>query len=241
MYPSFGGYGLYLIISLPALLLGFWAQAKVKSAFNKYSKIRNYNNLSGAEVARRMLDANDLNDVRVEQVNGFLSDHYDPRKKTLRLSPAVYQGNSIASAGIAAHEAGHALQDQQGYVPLQFRSAMVPTVQIGSRLGPIIFMAGLFLDYLSGASTNFGFQISLFGLLLFAATAIFALVTLPVEFNATSRAKKWLSTSGVIYQQEMSGINGVLDAAALTYVAAAVQALSTLLYYAYLLLGRRRR
>jgi len=118
---------------------------------------------------------------------------------------------------------------------------MVPTVQIGSRLGPLIFMAGLFLDYLSGSSTNFGFQISLFGLVLFAATALFAFITLPVEFNATRRAKQWLSTSGVIYQQEMAGINGVLDAAALTYVAAAIQALSTLLYYAYLLLGRRKR
>jgi len=241
MNTSFGGYGLYLLFSLPALLLGFWAQAKVKSAYNKYSRIRNYNNLSGAEVARRMLDANNLNEVRVEQVNGFLSDHYDPRKKVLRLSPAVYQGNSLASAGIAAHEAGHALQDKKGYLPLQFRSAMVPTVQIGSRLGPLIFMAGLFLDYLSGSSTNFGFQISLFGLVLFAATALFAFITLPVEFNATRRAKQWLSTSGVIYQQEMAGINGVLDAAALTYVAAAIQALSTLLYYAYLLLGRRRR
>ena len=241
MYPLFGGYGLYLLFSLPALLLGFWAQAKVRSAYNKYSRIRIYNNLSGAEIARRMLDANDLTEVRVEQTNGFLSDHYDPRNKVLRLSPAVYQGNSLAAAGIAAHEAGHALQDQKDYLPLQIRSVMVPTVQIGSRLGPIIFMAGLFLDYLSGSSTSFGFQIALFGLVLFAATALFAFVTLPVEFNATKRAKQWLTTNGVVYQQEMEGINSVLDAAALTYVAAAIQALSTLLYYAYLLMGRRRR
>ena len=241
MYPFFSGYGLYLLFSLPALLLGFWAQAKVKSAYNKYSKIRNSLNLTGAEVARRMLNANDLTEVHIEQIQGLLSDHYDPRTKVLRLSPTVFQGNSLASAGIAAHEVGHALQDQQGYVPLQFRSALVPTVQIGSRLGPIIFMAGLFLDYLSGSSTNFGFQIALIGLILFAATAVFALMTLPVELNATKRAKNWLSTSGVVYQQDMQGINSVLDAAALTYVAAAVQALSTLLYYAYLLLGRRRR
>ncbi len=241
MYPFFSGYGLYLLFSLPALLLGFWAQAKVKSAYNKYSKIRNSLNLTGAEVARRMLNANDLTEVHIEQIQGLLSDHYDPRTKVLRLSPTVFQGNSLASAGIAAHEVGHALQDQQGYVPLQFRSALVPTVQIGSRLGPIIFMAGLFLDYLSGSSTNFGFQIALIGLVLFAATAVFALMTLPVELNATKRAKNWLSTSGVVYQQDMQGINSVLDAAALTYVAAAVQALSTLLYYAYLLLGRRRR
>ena len=241
MYPLFGGYGLYLLFSLPALLLGFWAQAKVRSAYNKYSRIRIYNNLSGAEIARRMLDANDLTEVRVEQTNGFLSDHYDPRNKVLRLSPAVYQGNSLAAAGIAAHEAGHALQDQKDYLPLQIRSVMVPTVQIGSRLGPIIFMAGLFLDYLSGSSTSFGFQIALFGLVLFAATALFAFVTLPVEFNATKRAKQWLTTNGVVYQQEMEGINSVLDAAALTYVAAAIQALSTVLYYAYLLIGRRRK
>ena len=241
MFPFYSGYGLYILISLPALLFGFWAQSKVRSAFNKYSQIRTQTGLTGAEVARRMLDLNGLDNVQVEMTKGMLSDHYDPRKRTLRLSPAVYQGSTIAAAGIAAHEAGHALQHKQGYLPLQFRSAMVPTVQIGSRLGPIIFMAGLFLDYLSASSSTLGFQIAFIGLLLFAATALFAFITLPVEFNATSRAKAWLSTSGVLYQQEMTGINAVLDAAALTYVAAAIQAVSTLLYYAFILLGRRRR
>ena len=227
----FGGYGLYILFSLPALLLGFWAQMKVKGAFNKYSKIRSYIGLSGAEIARRMLNASGLSNVEIEETRGFLSDHYDPRAKKLRLSPDVYRSNSIAAAGIAAHEAGHAIQDQQNYVPLKFRSAMVPSVQFGSWLGPIIFIGGLLLQWESLAWVGLG---------LFALTALFALVTLPVEFNASNRAKAWLSTSGVIYGEESQVINKVLDAAALTYVAAAIQAISTLLYYAFLLLGRSR-
>ena len=226
-----GGYGLYILFSLPALLLGFWAQMKVKSAFNKYSKIRSYVGLTGAEVARRMLNSHGLNNVEVEETRGFLSDHYDPKAKKLRLSPDVFRSNLIAAAGIAAHEAGHAVQDQNEYVPLKFRSAMVPSVQFGSWLGPIIFIGGLLLQWESLAWVGLG---------LFALTAIFALVTLPVEFNASNRAKAWLTTSGVIYGEEAKGINKVLDAAALTYVAAAIQAVSTLLYYVFLLMGRSR-
>ena len=227
----FGGYGLYILISLPALLLGLWAQMKVKGAFNKYSKIRSYIGLTGAEIARRMFNASGLNDVQIEETRGYLSDHYDPRAKKLRLSPDVFRSNSIAAAGIAAHEAGHAIQDQQNYAPLKFRSAMVPSVQFGSWLGPIIFIGGMLLQLDSLAWVGLG---------LFALTAIFALATLPVEFNASNRAKAWLTTSGVIYGEESRGINKVLDAAALTYVAAAIQAISTLLYYAFLLLGRSR-
>jgi Zn-dependent membrane protease YugP len=229
---GFGGYGIYLLFSLPALLLGFWAQIKVKSALAKYSKIRSNTGYSGADVARKMLDSNGLYDVKVEETSGFMGDHYDPRSKTLRLSPAIYRTPSIAAAGVAAHEAGHALQDHTDYVPLRLRTAMVPTVQFGSWLGPIIFIGGLVLNFQGLAWA---------GLILFAATALFALVTLPVEFNATNRAKAWLTTSGIIYQQESQGINKVLDAAALTYVAAAIQAISTLLYYAFLLLGSRDR
>lgn len=231
---NFGGYGLYLLFSLPALLLGFWAQAKVQGSFRKYSKIRTTTGLTGGQIARRMLDSAGLNHVKVEQVQGFLSDHYDPRAKTLRLSPQVYQSNSLSAAGVAAHEAGHAVQDSTGYAMLQFRSAMVPTVQIGSWLGPVIFILGLFIQ------STIGTTIAWIGLALFALTALFALITLPVEFDATKRAKTWLSTSGTVYNQEMSGINKVLDAAALTYIAGAVQAVSTLLYYAFLLLGRDR-
>lgn len=233
MYPLFGfGYGLYILFSLPALLLGLWAQFKVKGAFNKYSQVKTYVGLTGAEVARRILDINGLNNVRVEETNGFLSDHYDPQNKVLRLSPQVYRSNSVAANGIAAHESGHALQDQQAYGALKLRSAIVPTVQIGSWLGPIIFMVGLFM------SSTFGTQVATIGLALFALTAVFSLITLPVEFDASRRAKAILATSGMVYNQEMDGVNKVLDAAALTYVAAAIQAITSVLYYAFLLFGR---
>jgi Zn-dependent membrane protease YugP len=191
--------------------------------------------MTGAQAARTILDSNGLQNVMVERVGGTLSDHYDPRSDTLRLSPDVYDGPSLASVGVAAHEAGHALQDAKHYAPLKLRTAMVPTVQIGSWLGPIIFMVGLFLTGASGA----GETIAWLGLIIFGATAIFALVTLPVEFDASRRAKQLLVSEGIVAPQEMNGVNSVLDAAALTYVAAALQAIMTLLYYATLLMGRR--
>lgn len=229
MVASGGSYLLYILISLPALLLGLWAQLKIKSAFNKYSKVRTTTGLTGAEVARRMLDQNGLNSVRIEEISGNLSDHYDPRAKVLRLSQGVFRSNSVASAGVAAHESGHAVQDKEKYGPLKIRSLMVPSVKIGSWLGPIIFMVGLLFQ---------ADNLAWIGLLLFAATSVFALVTLPVEFNASNRAKAWLAESGVIYNSEMVGVNKVLDAAALTYVAGAIQSLSTILYYGLLLTGR---
>lgn len=234
MFPFFPGYGLYILFSLPALLLGLWAQFKVKSSFNKYSQVRTYTGLTGAEIARRMLDNNGLQNVQIEQVGGTLSDHYDPRTRVLRLSQGVYASPSLAAAGVAAHEAGHAIQHRDNYAFLSLRTLMVPSVQIGSWLGPIIFMVGLFM------AGTLGTKIAWAGLILFALTAVFALLTLPVEFNATARAKEWLGNSGVIYGEERAGINAVLDAAALTYVAAAIQALSTILYYAFLLMGRSR-
>ena len=224
---------LYFLFALPALALGLYAQFKVKSAFARYSKVRSGTGLTGSAAARKILDANGLVHVDVERVGGFLSDHYDPRSKTLRLSPDVYDSPSLAAVGVAAHETGHALQDQQHYAPLKLRSALVPAVQFGSWLGPIIFMVGLLLSGVAGDS------IAWLGLLIFGATAVFALVTLPVEFNASKRAKQLLVTEGVLVPQEVQGVNKVLDAAALTYVAAAVQAVMTLLYYAFLLLGRR--
>ncbi|MBP1701775.1 MAG: putative peptidase rane zinc metallopeptidase [Chloroflexi bacterium] len=224
---------LYLVFALPALLLGLWAQFKVKSAFSRYSQVRAYRGMSGADVARRVLDFNGLQQVQVEQVNGFLSDHYDPRHKVLRLSPDVFQSPSLASAGVAAHEAGHAIQDKQGYAALKFRTSMVPGVQIGSWLGPIIFLVGFFM------SSTFGDTLAWVGLILFGLTALFAVVTLPVEFDASRRAKEALVVQGILTTDEMTGVNKVLDAAALTYVAAAVQAVMTLLYYATLLIGRR--
>ena len=221
---------LYILFSLPALILGMWAQAKVQSAYRKYSRVRTATGLSGAEVARRILDINGLYEVTVEQVGGFLSDHYDPRSRVLRLSPEVFQGRTVASAGIAAHEAGHALQHQQNYAPLQLRSALVPGVQIGSWLGPILFLIGLPISP----------KLAWLGLILFAATAVFALITLPVEFDASRRAKQLLASHNIVFPQEMKGVNEVLDAAALTYIAAAIQAISTVLYYAFLLMSSDR-
>ena len=233
MFPMFFD-PMYLVFALPALLLGMWARWKVQSAFQEYSRQRTYSGLSGAEVARRVLDFNGLHNVRVEQSQGFLSDHYDPREKVLRLSPNVYNSNSVAAAGVAAHESGHAIQDKEGYLALQARTAMVPSVQIGSWLGPIIFMIGLFTVRM------FGTTLAWVGLVLFGITALFAVLTLPVEFNASKRAKVALVHQGIVAQQEMKGVNSVLDAAAMTYVAGAAQAVSTLLYYAFLLTGMSR-
>jgi Zn-dependent membrane protease YugP len=221
---------LYLIVALPGLLLGLYAQARVKSAFNKYSQVRTSRNITGAQVARQLLNQRGLHNVGVERSQGFLSDHYDPRSKMLRLSPDVHDGTSVAAAGVAAHEMGHALQDAKGYFPLQIRSALVPAAQFGSSLAPWIFFAGLFLNFESLAWV---------GLILFSAAVFFTLVTLPVEFDASKRAKELLLENDLLYKDEMGGVNKVLNAAALTYVAAAITAIGTLLYYAFLLLGRR--
>lgn len=229
----FGGLGLYLIFALPALILGLWAQWKVQRAFRQNAEIRTARGMTGAQVARTVLDTNGLSNVRVERVEGFLSDHYDPRGRVLRLSPDVYDGTSLSAAGVAAHEAGHALQHQQGYSFLQLRSALVPTVQIGSWIGPVIFMVGLFMQGLLGST------LSWLGVALFAAVALFALITLPVEFDASRRARQQLAANGIVIGNEMRGINSVLDAAAMTYVAGAAQAVSTLLYYVFLLTGRQ--
>ncbi len=223
---------LYLLFAIPPLLLGLWAQFRVQSAFRQYSKVRTGNGITGAQMARLILDSNGLHSVAVERVNGMLSDHYDPRGKVLRLSDSVFGTPSVAAVGVAAHEAGHALQDKQHYGPLRLRSAIVPAVNIGSWLGPIIFMIGFFM---SGATGN---TIAIIGLLFFGMTAVFALVTLPVEFDASKRAKQQLATIGGISPQELKGVSQVLDAAALTYVAAAVQAVVTMLYYVSLLTRR---
>ena len=225
---------LYFLFALPAMLLGLWAQFRVKGTFNKFSQVRSARGMTGAQAARSILDSAGLRDVAVERSGGFLSDHYDPRSKTLRLSDATFASPSVAALGVAAHEAGHALQDQQNYAPLRLRSSLVPAVQFGSWLGPIIFMAGLFM------SSTIGTSLAWVGLAVFAMSAVFALVTLPVEFDASKRAKQILVAQGILGEQEMVGVNRVLDAAALTYVAAAIQAVTTLLYYAYILLGRNR-
>jgi Zn-dependent membrane protease YugP len=222
---------LYLILALPGLLLGLWAQARVKGTFNKYSKVRTARSATGAEIARYLLDQQGLQDVRIEETQGFLSDHYDPRTRVLRLSPDVYRQPSVAAAGVAAHEMGHALQHSVGYAPLQIRSAIVPAVQFGSSLAPILFIIGFLLNFTS---------LAWLGVILFATAVVFSLITLPVEFDASKRAKMLLNNSGILAPQEVKGVDKVLDAAALTYVAAAVAAIGQLLYYVLLLTGGRR-
>jgi Zn-dependent membrane protease YugP len=222
---------LYLILALPGLLLGLWAQARVKGTYNKFSKVRTTRNASGAEIARYLLDQQGLQDVRIEEVQGFLSDHYDPRTRVLRLSPDVYRTPSVAAAGVAAHEMGHALQHSVGYGPLRLRGAIIPAVQFGSMLGPILFIIGFLLNFTS---------LAWLGVIFFAAAVVFSLITLPVEFDASKRAKALLNQSGVMSAQELQGVDKVLDAAALTYVAAAVAAIGQLLYYVLLLTGSSR-
>ena len=223
---------LYLILALPGLLLGLWAQMRVKGTFNKYSKVRTASNLTGAEIARHLLDSQGLNDVRVEQTQGFLSDHYDPRTRVLRLSPDVYGTPSVATAGVAAHEMGHALQHSAGYGPLQVRSAIVPVVQFGSSLAPILILVGFLLRFTALAWV---------GVILFAGAVVFSLVTLPVEFDASRRAKALLTQGGIVSHEEAGGVNAVLNAAGWTYVAAAIAAIGQLLYYVLLLTGGSRR
>lgn len=221
---------LYLLFAAPAMILGMIAQFKVKAEFDRYSQVPTQRMITGARAARAILDAYGLYDVSVERVDGFLSDHYDPSQRVLRLSSAVYDQPSLAAVGVAAHEAGHALQHKTNYAPLQFRSAIVPAVSIGSNLGPLMFMVGLFINP----------AIAWAGIILFGLVALFSIITLPVEFDASNRAKQLLVTQGIVLPSEAEGAGAVLDAAALTYVAGAVQAISTLLYYVFVLTNSRR-
>lgn len=223
---------IWLLFALPGLILGLWARSRVKSAFDKYSKVRTARDVTGAQVARMLLDSEGLHDVQIEESKGMLSDHYDPRKRVLRLSPEVYRTPSVAAAGVAAHEMGHAMQHAGGYFPLQIRSAIVPAAQFGSTLAPWLFIIGFLFRFT---------QLAWVGVILFGAAVLFTLVTLPVEFDATRRAKRLLSSNGILIGDEMQGVNKVLDAAALTYVAAAIAAVGQFLYYVLLLTGGRRR
>ncbi len=231
MLPFFESNWMFFVLMIPPLLFGLWAQFRVQSTFKKNAETRLGSGMTGAEAARRILERSGLRNVRVEMTQGFLSDHYDPRDKALRLSPDVYNGANVSAVGVAAHEAGHALQDQQKYMPLMWRTLIVPAVQIGSFLGPVIFIAGMFAMPLVGTS------LAWIGVALFGATALFALVTLPVEFDASVRAQQMLAANGIVSPIEMNGVGQVLNAAALTYVAAAVQGIATLLYYVFALTG----
>lgn len=226
---------MYFVFMLPALLLVWLAKMRVDGAYRKWSNVPNNLRLRGAEAAQRLLRYAGLSDVRLEGVRGQLTDHYDPQSNVLRLSDSVGYGASVASLAITAHEISHALQDRDGYAPLKFRSAIVPAVNIGSTLGWILIFLGLLLQIA---------QVAWLGVLVFAGGALFALVTLPVEFNASARAMTLLTETGLITgEEERRGIRSVLDAAALTYVAGLGAAVAQLLYYVFLvvgLTGRRR-
>ena len=224
---------LYIILVLPAFIISLIAQAKVKSTYSKMAKVRNTSGYTGAQAAAAVLRHYGIMDVRIEETHGKLSDHFDPRKKVIRLSREVYYGNSIAAVGIACHEAGHAAQHAQGYVPIKVRNAIIPACNIGSYLGIPLAFVGYFL----------GFEpLILAGLALYSLIAVFQLVTLPVEFNASARAVRVIDENGLLRsEEEISGAKKVLSAAAMTYVAALVVTLANLLRFALLFLGRGRR
>jgi len=221
-------------------VLSLWAQFRVKSAFSRYSQVATRSGLTGADVAQHILRANGINGVRIEGIRGALTDHYDPRTRTLRLSESVYGTRSIAAAGVAAHEVGHAIQHAQNYGPLKFRSAWVPVANLGGGLSMFVIMAALAMG---GIATATGQALATAGVLMFATTTLFTLVTLPVEFDASRRALATLESGGVMPADEIAGARRVLNAAALTYVAAFVTSLLTLLYWLVRLglLGGRRR
>ncbi len=230
------GYLSYLIFMLPALLLGLWAQARVKSTFNKYNKISNSRHMTGAQAARMVLDSNRLSYVRIEQVSGNLTDHFDPRDNVIRLSTSVYNSTSIGAVGVACHEAGHAIQYAEDYGPIKLRNAIIPVCNFGSSVGPIMILIGcLFGGSMMGRSIIF------LGILLFSLVAVFQLVTLPVEFDASNRALAIIKNGNLFMEEDYQGAKKVLKAAAMTYVAALVTSVMQILYYVTRFLGAGRR
>ena len=226
-----------MVLLIPALLLSLYAQFKVKSTFNKFSSVPSKNRLTGVQVAEQLLAASHIRDVKVEAVPGNLTDHYDPRDRTVRLSEAVYGETSLAAIGVAAHEVGHAVQHNIGYAPLNVRTGIFPVVSFGSKLAMPLLMIGIFLS--AGAEGGgIGLMMLYAGILLFSATVVFQLVTLPVEFNASSRALRLLQEQHILAESESDQAKKVLDAAALTYVAAAIA--SVLQLIRLLLIARRR-
>ena len=229
---------MYLLFMLPPLIFMIWAQARVSSAYKKYSRVPNMAGVTGIQAAQTLLAYNGLSQVRIEGTKGQLTDHYDPRHKVLKLSSNVAKTSSVAALGIVAHEVGHAAQDSLGYAPMKVRSALVPVASLGSRFGFICVILGLIL-YMFGAA--FGLNIMWIGIGLFATAVLFALVTLPVEYNASTRARRMLQATGLVSAREYEGASAVLSAAALTYVAALLQAVAQLFYFVMLALGMGRR
>ncbi len=229
---------MFLLFIIPTMVLGFIVQNVVKSKFKKYSRVQTARGLTGAQAAREILDTNGLYDVRIEEAKGGqLSDHYDPRSRVLRLSPDVARYPSVAAVGVAAHESGHAIQDAKGYMPLQLRSTLVPAVQFGSTLAPWIIMGGILLQAFLGL-TKLGYLVAWAGVVAYGLVALFSVVTLPVELNASARAKKLLYQYNIVDRTELKGVNEVLNAAAWTYVVAALGAILQLTYW---ILRLRRR
>ena len=219
------------IILIPAILFTLFAQSRIQSTYNKYQNVRSLKNVTGHEAAQKLLFKNGINDVSIQLTGGRLTDHYDPRKKVLRLSNDIYYGTSIASLGVAAHEVGHAIQHAKGYAPLQIRNILVPVASFGSRFSWILLFLGLILGNATFVT---------FGIYLFSAIVLFQIITLPVEFNASRRAVAELSDTGIIMDDERAPVKSVLSAAALTYVAATLMSVLQLLRL-LILTGRYRR
>lgn len=222
---------MFLLFAAPGMLIALWASGKTKRTFKRYAKVAASSGMTGAQAARHMLDTQDLRDVRIERIQGFLSDHYDPRQRVLRLSPPVHDSPSLSAIGVACHEAGHALQHAHNYFPLQLRSALVPITMISTNMSYWILMGGVVLQSLAQKGGGFGAQMVNVGLAMFGVAVLFSLITLPVEWDATARAKKQMVQAGIVTAREQEAAGDVLDAAFLTYVAALVSSLMTFLYF----------
>lgn len=230
-------YGIYMIATLAIMALSFYLQYKLKNIFQKYATVPTVGNITGAQVAQAMLHDNGITDVKVQQANGFLSDHYNPLDKTVNLSPDVYNGTSVTAAAVAAHECGHAVQHANAYSWLMMRSGLVPMLEVSNRFTPWLLMGGIIL---LGFAKTLGFWVLLVGVLFFAMTTLFSFITLPVEFDASNRALAWLNTRNVT-GLDHDKASEVLKWAGMTYVVAAVGSLIQLLYYAMVLLRSRDR
>ena len=227
-----------ILIMIPALIFSLWAQSKVNSTFKKYAKVRNRRGLTGADVARRVLDANGLHHVNIERVHGHLTDHYDPRANVIRLSDSVYASTGIAALGVAAHEAGHAVQHAVGYTPIKLRTAIIPLTRFGSFMAMPLFIIGMLFAGASYLGNDIGAILMMAGILFFSFSTLFQLVTLPTEFNASARAMKALE-GGILASDELPAARSTLSAAAMTYVAALATSLASLLRL-ILIFNRRR-
>ena len=238
--PYYYGYGFdwtYLVIVLPCILLSMWASSSVNSTFKKYSNVLSSRHLTGAEAAQRVLSINGVTGVRIEQVSGNLTDHYDPKSNVIRLSSSVHSSTSVAAIGVACHEAGHAVQYAQSYAPIKLRAAIIPITNIGSKIAMPLILIGILLSFLG----NFSYAIVDFGIACFSLSLIFQLVTLPVEFNASRRAMQAIESANILTQEEQRGAKKTLKAAAMTYVAATAVALAQVVRLLVLFGGRRRR